>query len=124
MKSFRKEFDIVDAKINSLHGAKTKAQANRNIQFFFPEERLLVILKPKLTDSQRGKNEKTKTNRNVFRYSLDFSISADIEQALKKAGFFTMAKKSIRLDQEQATRLMHQHHGKDQHGEIINYMTR
>jgi hypothetical protein len=54
-KSFRNEFDIVDAKINSLHGPQTHAEANRNLQFFFPEERILVILKPNLTDQQRGK---------------------------------------------------------------------
>ena len=50
---FRNEFDIVDAKINSLHGARSHAEANRHLSFFFPEERLLVVLKPNLTDQQR-----------------------------------------------------------------------
>ena len=53
--SFRHDFDIVDAKINSLHGPRTRSEANRNLQFFFPEERILVILKPDLTVQQRCK---------------------------------------------------------------------
>ncbi len=53
--SFRHDFDIADVKINSLHGAETRAEATRNLQFFFPEEHIFVILKPNLTDQQRCK---------------------------------------------------------------------
>ncbi len=55
-KSLRHEFDIADVKINSLDASQTRAEANRNLQFFFPEERILVILKPNLTDQQRCKS--------------------------------------------------------------------
>lgn len=52
---FRHDFDIVDAKINSLHAPGSRTEVNRNLQFFFPEERILVVLKPGLTDQQRGR---------------------------------------------------------------------
>lgn len=52
--SLRHDFDIVDAPVNSLHGSRTHAEANRHLQFFFPEERICVVLKPNLTDQQRG----------------------------------------------------------------------
>jgi hypothetical protein len=56
--SFRHDFDIVDAKINSLHAPRTHQEVNRNLEFFFPEERILVTLKPNLTDQQRGKHHR------------------------------------------------------------------
>ncbi len=51
----RHDFDIVDANINSLHGSRSRAEANRHLQFFFPEERILVILKPNLSEQQKCK---------------------------------------------------------------------
>ena len=66
--SFRNEFDIVDAKINSMHGARTHTEVNRNLHFFFPEERLLVLLKPNLSDQQRGKTSRESTSENVHRF--------------------------------------------------------
>ena len=55
--SFRHEFDLVDTKINSLHGARTRTEVNRHLHLFFPEEQLFVILKPNLTDEQRCNGE-------------------------------------------------------------------
>ncbi|CAF5190220.1 unnamed protein product, partial [Rotaria sp. Silwood1] len=66
--TFRHEFDIVDCKINSLHAPSTRAEAHRGLRFFFPEERILTILKPNLTDQQRS----------------------EIIETFKKGGFFIM----------------------------------
>ncbi|CAF1461912.1 unnamed protein product, partial [Adineta steineri] len=99
--TLRNEFDIVDAKINSLHGARTQAEANRNLQFFFPEERILVILKPNLTDQQK----------------------TEIVEAFRKAHFFVMARKTEKLTPEQVAQLEKSHHGKDHYEELVHYMT-
>ncbi|CAF1180180.1 unnamed protein product [Adineta ricciae] len=99
--TFRHDFDIVDAKINSLHAPGSRTEVNRNLQFFFPEERILVVLKPGLTDQQR----------------------AEIVDAFRKAHFFVMARKTLTLTQEQATKLQHAHHGKEYYDELIHYMT-
>ncbi|CAF3832047.1 unnamed protein product [Rotaria sordida] len=99
--TFRHDFDIVDAKINSLHAPRTRAEANRHLQFFFPEERILVILKPNLSDQQRS----------------------EIVAAFKKAGFFIMTRKMEKLTSEQVAQLQQSHQGKDYYNELLNYMT-
>jgi nucleoside diphosphate kinase len=122
IESFRNEFDIVDAKVNSLHGPRTRAEANRNLHFFFPEERILAVLKPNLTDQQKC-NELIclKSKEKLF---LVFYYLAEIAETFKKAGFFILARKTEKLTPEQAAQLQHSHHGKDYYDELINYMTR
>ncbi|CAF1064773.1 unnamed protein product [Rotaria sp. Silwood1] len=99
--TFRHEFDIVDCKINSLHAPSTRAEAHRGLRFFFPEERILTILKPNLTDQQRS----------------------EIIETFKKAGFFIMARKTEKLTPNQVAQLQHSHQGKDYYDELSNYMT-
>ncbi|CAF3852842.1 unnamed protein product [Rotaria sp. Silwood2] len=99
--TFRHEFDIVDAKINSLHAPSTRAEANRNLRFFFPEERILAILKPNLTDQQKS----------------------EIVETFKKADFFVLARKTEILTPEQVAQLQPSHQGKDYYNELSSYMT-
>lgn len=120
MQRFRNEFDIVDAKINSLHASRSNAEANRHLSFFFPEERLLVILKPNLIDQQRCK---IFSSRFFFRFFC-FVFSAEIHQAFRKAEFFILAHKNERLTAEQATQVFSAHQGKDYFDDLISYMMR
>ncbi|CAF3005342.1 unnamed protein product [Rotaria sp. Silwood2] len=99
--TFRHEFDIVDTKINSLHAPSTRAEANRNLRFFFPEERILAILKPNLTDQQKS----------------------EIVETFKKADFFVLARKTEILTPEQVAQLQPSHQGKDYYNELSSYMT-
>ncbi|CAF2054815.1 unnamed protein product [Rotaria magnacalcarata] len=99
--TFRHEFDMVDTNVNSLHGPRSHAEVNRNVQFFFPEERILAILKPNLTGQQRS----------------------DIVDALKKAGFFIMARKTDKLTGDQVAQLEKAHQGKDHYNELLSYLT-
>ncbi|UJR31186.1 hypothetical protein I4U23_018693 [Adineta vaga] len=99
--TFRHDFDIVDAKINSLHAPRSRTEATRNLQFFFPEERILVILKPNLTDQQR----------------------TEIIDTFRKAHFFVMARKTETLTPEQVAHLQKSHHGKEYYDELVHYMT-
>ncbi|CAF4722405.1 unnamed protein product, partial [Rotaria socialis] len=99
--TFRHEFDMVDINVNSLHGPRSHAEVNRNVQFFFPEERILAILKPNLTSQQRS----------------------DIVDALKKAGFFIMARKMDKLTGDQVAQVEKAHQGKDHYNELLSYLT-
>ncbi len=119
-KSFRHDFDIADVKINSLHAPKTRAEATRNLKFFFPEEHIFVILKPNLTDQQRCKYQS-------ISYIFNFKgcvYLAEIVETFKKAGFFILARKVEKLTHEQVAKLQHAHHGKDYYEDLVNYMTR
>ena len=116
--SFRHEFDLVDTKINSLHGARTRTEVNRHLHLFFPEEQLLVILKPNLTDQQRC-NVETHTF-----CSLLCCFLAEIEQAFRKHGFFILAKKMEKLTAEQAGHLEHDQLDKKYHEASVHYLSR
>lgn len=48
----------------------------------------------------------------------------DITEALKKAGFFIITRKAVKLTAEQAAELEKSHQGKDYYDELITYMTR
>ena len=50
----RQEFDIADLAVNSLHGASTPEQAEKEISKFFPNEYTVGLLKPGLTAEQKG----------------------------------------------------------------------
>ena len=119
--SFRNEFDVVDAKINALHASRTHAEVNRNLHFFFPEERLLVVLKPNLTEQQRGKTSVRSPWRTP---TVSLPSVGEIEQVFKKAGFFILTRKVEKLTPEQAAHLQHAHHGKEHYEEMVNYLTR
>ena len=88
--------------MNSLHAPGTRAEVTRNLQFFFPEEHIFVILKPNLTYQQKS----------------------EIVDIFKKAGFFILARKTEQLTTEQVAKLQHAHHGKDYYEELEIFMTR
>lgn len=119
---FRHDFDIADVAINSLHGPQTKGEANRNLQFFFPEERIFVVLKPNLSDQQRCKV--TKKNSTIRFLLVSFFCSAQIMDTFRKAGYFVIARKTEKLTAEQVAQLQQTHQGKDYYDELVAYMTR
>lgn len=50
----RSEFDIPDLKINSLHGASTPEQAEKELKFFFPMEQTVALIKPGLAAEKKS----------------------------------------------------------------------
>ena len=52
--SLRADFDVAECAVNALHGASTPAQAERELRRFFPMQQTVALLKPGLTDEQKG----------------------------------------------------------------------
>ncbi|XP_038604083.1 thioredoxin domain-containing protein 6 [Tachyglossus aculeatus] len=52
--SFRARFSVEDVPINQIHGSSTPEEAQREISFFFSEERFLPTVQPRSPDEPRG----------------------------------------------------------------------
>lgn len=52
--TLRADFDVPDCPVNALHGASTPAQAEKELGKFFPMQQTVALLKPGLTDQQKG----------------------------------------------------------------------
>lgn len=52
--------------INQLYGSVSLEAAKREIQHFFPPEKVLVLIKPHVTNEQKGKYLKIKANIYIF----------------------------------------------------------
>lgn len=76
--TFRQEFDIEGVPINSLHGASTPGQAEKELAKFFPMEQTVALLKPGLTDEQKS----------------------EITKKIEDSGFIIATKKSEKLTEE------------------------
>lgn len=54
MPSLRAEFAIESAPINQLHGSSTAEQAAMELEFFFPVENTLAVIKPSAFEDHKG----------------------------------------------------------------------
>ena len=44
--SLRAQYSVEDAPLNQLHGSETVEDADRELQFFFPPEQTVAVIKP------------------------------------------------------------------------------
>ena len=51
---FRHEFDIPNIAVNSLHGASTPAQAEKELNEFFSMEQTVALIKPGVDPEKRS----------------------------------------------------------------------
>lgn len=67
--------------INQLYGSDSLEAAEREIQYFFPPQSTLALLKPHLTQEQRGKYLEIKINVYVsFRFCENFQTMEKLEE--------------------------------------------
>lgn len=50
--SLRAQFSEVENAHNPLHGSATQEEAEREIQYFFPKEKTLAVIKPSAIDEK------------------------------------------------------------------------
>ncbi len=56
----RNEFDVSTSSVNSIHGATTQEQAEKELAKFFPIEQTVAVIKPGLSPEKKGKLTKSK----------------------------------------------------------------
>jgi nucleoside diphosphate kinase len=102
LSSLRNEFDIDSLPINSLHGASTQEQAEKELKRLFPMEQTIALLKPGL------KPEETE----------------EIEKKIVESGFIIATKKSEKLSEDIAKEIYKGSNEKEYFGDLVQLMTR
>lgn len=52
--SLRAQFAVENEPINQLHGSASHEEAQREINFFFPQQKTLAVIKPDAMEQHRG----------------------------------------------------------------------
>ncbi|NXY75875.1 TXND3 protein, partial [Glareola pratincola] len=99
--SLRAMYAVENIPIGQLHGSSTPDDAQKELEFFFPQEHTLALIKP-----DAAKNHK-----------------ADIMQKVKGAGFTISKIKEEALTREMATQFYKDHKGKPFFEELVTCMT-
>ncbi|NXV52181.1 TXND3 protein, partial [Uria aalge] len=99
--SLRAKYAVENIPIGQLHGSSTPDDAQKELDFFFPQEHTLALIKP-----DAAKNHKD-----------------DIMQKVKDAGFTISKIKEEALTREMATQFYKDHTGKPFFEELVTCMT-
>ncbi|XP_078702270.1 thioredoxin domain-containing protein 6-like isoform X13 [Branchiostoma floridae x Branchiostoma belcheri] len=98
--SLRAQFAMEGVSVNPLHGSDSVENAEKEVQFFFPMQQTLAVVKP---DAQEHKD----------------AIIARIQEA----GFNIAFQKETSLTEELAQQLYTEHEGKEFYGDLVEHMT-
>ncbi|NXC76330.1 TXND3 protein, partial [Anhinga anhinga] len=99
--SLRAKYAVSDIPIGQLHGSSTPSDAQKELQFFFPQEHTLALIKPAAAMKHKD----------------------DIMQKVKDAGFTISKIKEEALTHEMATQFYKDHEGKPFFEELVTCMT-
>ncbi|XP_050174052.1 thioredoxin domain-containing protein 3 [Myiozetetes cayanensis] len=99
--SLRAQYAVDDVPINQLHGSSTLDDAQKELEFFFPQEQTFALIKP----------EAAKTHKD------------DIMKKVKEAGFSISKIKEQALTREMAAQFYKDHEGKPFYEQLVSCMT-
>ncbi|XP_014747152.1 PREDICTED: thioredoxin domain-containing protein 3 [Sturnus vulgaris] len=99
--SLRAQYAIENVPINQLHGSSTPSDAQKELEFFFPEEQTFALIKP----------DAAKTHKD------------EIMKKVKEAGFSITKVKEQALTREMAAQFYKDHEGKPFFEQLVNCMT-
>ncbi len=97
----RAQFSLTDSTINCVHGSDSVESASKELNYFFPTEHTLAIIKPDASVEHKD---------------------AVIER-IHEAGFNIACQKNIELDRELAEQLYKEHEGKEFFDSLLEHMT-
>ncbi|XP_074697668.1 thioredoxin domain-containing protein 3 [Strix aluco] len=99
--SLRAKYAVGNIPIGQLHGSSTPDDAEKELQFFFPREHTLALIKPDAAKKHKD----------------------DIMQKVKDAGFAISKIKEEALTREMATQFYKDHEGKPFFNQLVTCMT-
>ncbi|MBN3324653.1 TXND3 protein, partial [Atractosteus spatula] len=99
--SLRAQFAVDNVPINQLHGSSSPEEAQKNLNFFFPVEHTLAVIKPDAANKHRD----------------------DIINSIKEAGFCISQVKETKLTKEMAAEFYKDHQGKVFYDQLVAYMS-
>uniref|UniRef100_A0A8W8L7M3 Nucleoside diphosphate kinase-like domain-containing protein n=1 Tax=Magallana gigas TaxID=29159 RepID=A0A8W8L7M3_MAGGI len=98
--SLRAKFALEETKINMLHGSDSEETAKKELEFFFPMEQTVAVIKP---DAVGTKDE--------------------IIDRIHESGFRIAAQKETNLTRELAEEFYAEHKGKEYYDDLVEHMT-
>ncbi|XP_062504205.1 thioredoxin domain-containing protein 3 homolog isoform X2 [Corticium candelabrum] len=98
--SLRAEFSTENSPFNALHGADNLDNAEHELNYFFPVEKTVAVVKPSAFDAKDN-----------------------IVEKIKEAGFDVVLQKDHHLTKELAQQLYHEHEGKEFYEGLTDYMS-
>ena len=104
-----------DAPFNQLHGSSSVEDASKEVEYFFPKEHTLGVIKPNAI-SEKGKSYYRATN---FTFVID-----QILDKIKEAGFNVSLTKETCLTKEIAEQFYSEHKDKEFFGDLTDFMSR
>ncbi|XP_065485830.1 thioredoxin domain-containing protein 3 [Caloenas nicobarica] len=99
--SLRARYAVDSSPINQLHGSSTPDDAQKELEFFFPQEHTLAVIKPAAAKEHKD----------------------DIMQKVKDAGFTISKIKEAALTRDMVAQFYKDHEGKPFFGDLVNSMT-
>ena len=124
-----------------MHGASTEEEVQKDIEFFFPKEKTLAVIKPNAMshkgkgrerererERERDRQTDRQKNRQTESESKQHTIYALPPEAIidkvKQCGFSVTLSKEQQLTKEMAEQLYSEHQGKEFFNELTEFMTR
>ncbi|XP_075257801.1 thioredoxin domain-containing protein 6-like isoform X1 [Convolutriloba macropyga] len=98
--SLRAQFDVESAPVNQLHGSDTPEAAQKELEFFFPKEQTLAVIKPNAIDKKE-----------------------EIMSRIREAGFEVSSQKESRLTKEMAESFYGEHAEKEFFPQLVDFMS-
>uniref|UniRef100_A0A7M4EVP6 NME/NM23 family member 8 n=1 Tax=Crocodylus porosus TaxID=8502 RepID=A0A7M4EVP6_CROPO len=99
--SLRAQYAIDNVPLNQLHGSSSPDQAQKELEFFFPMEHTLAVIKPSALKEHKD----------------------DIIQEVTNAGFIVSEMKEMCFTHEMAEQFYKNHEGKPFFDQLVNYMS-
>lgn len=99
--SLRAQFSMTDTTINAIHGSDSTESAHKELEFFFPREHTVAVIKPDAATEHKDA----------------------IVERLQEAGFQITCEKHVELSREMAGQLYQEHEGKEFYDSLLDHMT-
>ncbi|XP_070570046.1 thioredoxin domain-containing protein 3 homolog isoform X6 [Ptychodera flava] len=98
--SLRAQFSVEGLPVNTLHGSDSPEQADKELNYFFPVQQTLAVIKPEAVDEHKEA----------------------IMERIKEAGFNIAVSKETQLTKELAEQLYKEHDGKEFYQSLVDHM--
>jgi nucleoside diphosphate kinase len=98
--SLRSQYSMEDVSINPLHGSSNQEEAGSDLEYFFPAEQTVAVIKPNA-----------------------LSEKETIIKKIEEAGFTVSLSKETHLTKEQAQQLYTEHKDKDFYDNLTDFMS-
>lgn len=98
--SLRAQFSVESAPVNQIHGSDSKEAAEKELEFFFPKQQTLAVIKPNAMDKKE-----------------------EIMAKISEAGFEVSAQKQSQLTKEMAENFYGEHADKEFFPQLVEFMS-